>query len=77
MSKFLIICLALLLTSCSNILSTKTIYECSGEFTNSGDDEPARLFLKFTKYGSIVSLWSDSDGSLHTEYVSNRLMSGK
>jgi len=45
MSKFLIICLTLLLTSCSNILSTKTIYECSGEYTNSGDDEPVRLFL--------------------------------
>ncbi len=27
-------------------------------------------FLKFTKYRSIVSLWSDSDGSLNTEFPS-------
>jgi len=75
MNKFLIICLTLLLTSCSDILSTilttETIYECSGKFAEKSNESetarPARLFFKFTKYRSIVSLWSDSDGSLSTE----------
>ena len=70
MNKFLIICLTLLLTSCSDILSTKTIYECSGKFTKAGrDGETARLFLKLTKYRSIVSLWGDSDGFLNAEFL--------
>jgi len=72
MNKFLIICLTLLLTSCSDILSTilttETIYECSGKFTKSGvEGEAPRLFLKFKKYRLIVSLWSDSYGSLNIE----------
>ena len=73
MNKFLIICLTLLLTSCSDILSTKTIYECSGKFTKAGrDNEAARLFLKFTKYRSIVSLWGDSDGMLNAEFLTEQ-----
>lgn len=77
MGKFLIICLTLMLASCSDFLSTKMLYQCSGEFTRAGDDgDPVRLFLKLTKYGSIVSLWSDSDGSLHTKYESKQLMLG-
>ena len=77
MNKFLIICLTLLLTSCADILSTKIIYECSGKFIKSGiEGKATRLFLKFTKYRSIVSLWSDSDGSLHTEYRSKQPIFG-
>ncbi len=73
MNKFLIICLTLLLTSCSDILSTETIYECSGKFTKAGrDNEAARLFLKFTKYRSIVSLWGDSDGMLNAEFLTEQ-----
>ena len=70
MKKLLIICLTLLLTSCSNILSTETIYECSGKFTTKSGklSEATELAMRFTKYRSIVSLWSDSGGMIKGEF---------
>ena len=74
MKKILIICLILLFTFIGAVftdnLSTKTIYECSGKFTTNSDKstEAAELAMRFTKYRSIVSLWSDSDGMIEGEF---------
>jgi len=69
-----VICLTLVLIQLSvmytSVLATETIYECSGEFTNKTDKsiEPAKLTLRYTRYRSIVSLWSDSDGMIEGEF---------
>jgi hypothetical protein len=77
MKKFLVICLILLLVflgaAFTGNLSTKTIYECSGKFATNLDKsvEATELAMRFTKYRSIVSLWSDSDGMIDTEFRGN------
>jgi hypothetical protein len=77
MKKILIICLILLFTFIGAVftdnLSTKTIYKCSGKFTTNSDKstEAAELAMRFKKYRSIVSLWSDSDGMIEGEFRPN------
>lgn len=73
MSRLIIICLILSLSACG-FLSTETIYKCTGRIHKKEGFTPMvgenTVFLKFIKYGLIIHLWSDSDGSVHTEFPS-------
>lgn len=63
----LLVLSVLLFLFVANFSATKSRYECSGQITSNGTEQPAKLFFKLERYRWWVSLWNDSKGAAWVE----------
>lgn len=70
----LLVLFVLLFLFVANFSATESRYECSGQITSNGTEQPAKLFFKLERYRWWVSLWSDSKGAAWVE-VPNKTVS--
>jgi len=63
----LIVAAILLFLFVANYSAAEYRYECNGQITANGSEQPATLFLKLERYRWWVGLWSDSKGSAWVE----------
>lgn len=63
----LLVLAVLLFLFVANFSATEYRYECSGQITSNGTEQPAKLFFKLHRYRWWVSLWSDSKGAAWVE----------
>lgn len=58
----------------ANFSAVESRFECNGNITSNGAEQPTTVFLKLDKYRWWVSLWSGSKGSAWVE-VPNQTVS--
>ena len=58
----------------ANFSAVEYRYECNGNITANGGEQPATVFLKLEKYRWWVGLWSESSGNAWVE-VPNQTIS--
>jgi hypothetical protein len=63
----LLITAVLLFLFVANFSVEESRFECDGQITTNGTEQPATLFFKLEKYRWWVKLWSDSRGSAWVE----------